>query len=278
MDGINVFDLLNKQPILPHLSAVREYAPHIPGNMPTPEDPPAAIDVLKIIPAAGYPYEVAVSSTRNILIGWIYDPQFPNNRKWGYVVAENKKNGARYTLAGGRVEPLQDERESEEPALPAEEGLRTCAARETLEEVRIVMKESNFLLFGYRVLTDRETGNPAFIRNLPAVDAYLLALPPDYLHYSNGYRGETGEGTIFTFDECTRQVNKRLGERPILPATQVIGIAMAIIYAEEILMGVLPEEVKMVIRRDVVAARQYVERSQWSSSFYLLVQEKRWVL
>lgn len=215
--------------------------------------------------------EYCVTSTRITLIGREV-PGGPMKDEYGIVCGEDIRGTARFlnTLAGGRVEPFNDEFRTEEDG-PAEETVMSCLLRETKEELGITLNHQDVILVGLRTITEERSSALKTINGKVCVDAYFVGIIDDRLGAYCAHNGETGDRRVLPPEELLARVER--GQKLPLPQTQRIALATALMTLWDLFGEGLPPAINTMIRRALPMCHSAFESSNWKNNLIKVIQK-----
>lgn len=236
------------------------------------------LDTIRLINPDGSYEDCCATSVRIVIVGR-ETPGGPLGERYGIVCAENDRKRTRYTLGGGRVEPSVNLlRVGNEPS---EESVLQCLRREVIEELDIDIDPNRItdkgetpdglILIGLRYVTEEDTPEIKVFDGRKCVDACFLMIHEERLGYSHGFKGETGVRTVLHPNELFARTER--GELKQLPQPQVLALAMAILFTEEIFAeDERPEALKQLIADGLDSARHVRDTSRWKRYFTPTIQ------
>jgi len=227
-------------------------------------------DSVVVVNDQGLPTEYSVTSTRITLIGREL-PGGPLGDEYGIVCSEDLRSGVcDNTLGGGRLEPYSGEFR-EEGDVDAEESVIDCLLREVKEELGIDLNPNEVKLVGLRTITEDRSSEVKMMNGKVCADAYFVASVDDRLSAYRAHNGETGDRRVLSPEELLRTTSS--AEKRVLPQTQRLAVATAIITLWDMFGATLPKPVYELIQRTLPLARGVYNTSHWAKNYIPVIQQ-----
>lgn len=227
-------------------------------------------DSVMVVNDKGIPVEYSVTSTRITIIGREL-PGGPLGDEYGIVCSEDLRSGiCENTLGGGRLEPYSGEFR-EEGDVDAEESVIDCLLREVQEELGIALDPNEVMLVGLRTITEVRSSVVKMINGKICADAYFIAFKDERLGAYRAHNGETGDRRVLSPEELLRSADKN--EKRVLPQTQRLAVATAIISLNDIFGSSLPKPIRDLVQRTLPLCRAAYGSSHWAKNYVPVIQQ-----
>lgn len=229
-----------------------------------------ATDSVLVVNDAGAVMEYCITSTRITIIGREL-PGGPLGEEYGIVCSEDLRSSmCENTLGGGRLEPYSGEFR-EEGDVDAEESVIDCLLREVKEELGIALDPNEVMLVGLRTITEEHSSEVKMMKGNVCADAYFVAFVDERLSAHRAHNGETGDRRVLSPEELLRTANS--AEKKVLPQTQRLAVATAIISISDIFGSSLPKPVLDLIERTLPLCRHVYNCSHWAKNYIPVIQQ-----